>query len=72
MDEIHNQQGHLVAKYEKNTGLVEILDHKHRYCVNLRPGQSYRIESKDSLTVVTRLDDTAFTIDHFLHGMELF
>jgi len=64
MEEIHDEGGHLVAKYEVHTGFLEARDNRHRYVFNLLPGQSARIEGKGSLTVVTRLDDTAFTVGH--------
>lgn len=64
MEEIHDQGGHLVAKYESKTGFLEAREHGHRYFFNLLPGQSAGIESRNSLTVVTRLGDAAFTVGH--------
>lgn len=62
MVNIHSYAGRLLARYEKETGIIEIKNHDFFYKICLFINQSFRIESLDSLTVITRTSKTAFTV----------
>ncbi|WP_148207143.1 hypothetical protein [Heliomicrobium modesticaldum] len=66
MEEIRDCNGRIACKGNAATGLVEVVYKRCKTSTQIPIGGTFRIEREGIVTIVTRINDTAFHVEsHF-------
>ena len=65
MQEIRDCKGRIACKGNANTGLVEVVYKRCKTSTKISIGGTFKIEREGVVTVVTRINDSAFYVESY-------
>ncbi|MED1419381.1 hypothetical protein QS257_04380 [Terrilactibacillus sp. S3-3] len=68
MEEIRDCKGRIACKGNATTGLVEVLYKRCKTSTQIPIGGTLRIEREGVVTIVTRLNDSAFHVESHVYA----